>query len=96
MSRRAEEPVKLLSIINGSHWFRVSRNSTLCMICREPLDTAGEPPCERCGLLTFCLDCYIETIARSPIERTFWASQDADECEALTRSAIFLCPGCRS
>jgi hypothetical protein len=88
-------PVRLLPPVNTHAWFVVKRTSTVCMVCREPLDS-GEPPCERCGLLTFCLDCYIETIARAPKEQAFWASQDSDESEALTRFAIFLCPGCRS
>jgi hypothetical protein len=95
MSRPEEQPVKLVPFMNSHLAFVVKRASTRRMICREPLDS-GEPPCERCGLLTFCLDCYIETIARSPKERRFWATTSTRVSEALTRFAIFLCPGCRS
>jgi hypothetical protein len=88
---RAGESVKL----KGHLSFRVRRTPATCMICRE-LKDASEPTCERCGLGAFHLDCYIDAIVSGRRERRFWATRSADVAEALSNSAIFLCPGCRS
>lgn len=88
---RAGGSVKL----KGHLSFLVHRPRPTCMICRE-LKDPGEPLCERCGLGPFHLDCYVDRIARGRWEQRFWATRSAVVAEALTRSAMFLCPGCRS
>jgi hypothetical protein len=95
MSRRAEEPVKLLRLVNAHLSFVVARTSATCIICHE-LKDRGEPSCERCGLGAFHFSCYTDAIARSPKEQAFWTATSDEEAEPLTRFAIFLCPGCRS
>jgi hypothetical protein len=92
---RPGEPVKLLRLVNAHLAFVVARTSATCIVCHE-LKDRGEPSCERCRLGAFHFSCYTDAIARSPKEQAFWTASSDDEAEALTRFAIFLCPGCRS